>query len=94
MKACPVCKSDRVTFREDLCELRCRKCGFVQKVNLPLSKRKPRTLSETTRMRISNSMSKSWSKRRKDPKRDAEYRQAISQAMKKRSTKGDDDSSK
>ena len=91
MKVCPVCQSDRVVSRED--EFRCRKCGFVQKVSLSLSKRKSRTLSEVTRMRISNSMSKAWKKRKKNPKSDEEYRDKISRAMKRRSSKDNDSNS-
>ena len=92
MKTCPVCQSDRIVSRED--EFRCRKCGYVQKITLTLSKRTSRELSETTRMRISNSMSKVWKKRKKNPKSDEEYRDKISQAMKKRAIRDADDSSK
>ena len=85
MNQCKACNSTRIVFREATQEFRCRKCGYSEKVAPSLSKRvvKKRNLSETTRMRISNSMSKAWRKRKKDPIAEKAYREAISKAMSK-----------
>lgn len=86
MSQCKVCTSNRVVILEDKQtgeqKLRCRKCGYSEPVSLSLSKRKTRILSETTRMRISNSMNKTWKNRKKDPVAVKTYSETMSKAMK------------
>ena len=95
MDACKVCKSNRVVLLEDKQTheqtLRCRKCGYSEKISVSLSKRKTRTLSETTRMRIGNSMNKVWKNRRKDPEAVKTYQDSVSKAMRGRAQRQNSD---